>query len=230
MLRRVALIRTDVSEEPGASFIRVTRIGELGTTQAATSNRRRLWSFLVHQFLSPWWRRRQVPPKRWICLAHDRDQWGSCGCGNERSGSRNFWGVREWLHNWWPFEQWSAPQSYVRCEVFMTVAMMNAVFWDVLVRTNDLEERFASIISVKRIRERHVPPKRRFLQKTHDDTSQKTVFSRALNSGSIRHSLLCQGWATYPSPIDNQLGRRHKTSLQQQRHLLNIFIASRTRE
>jgi hypothetical protein len=38
MLRRVALVRTDVSLEPGASFIRVTRIGELGTTQAATSN------------------------------------------------------------------------------------------------------------------------------------------------------------------------------------------------
>jgi hypothetical protein len=29
LLRRVALIRTDVSEEPGASFIRVTKIGEL---------------------------------------------------------------------------------------------------------------------------------------------------------------------------------------------------------
>jgi hypothetical protein len=42
MLRRVALVRTDVSEEPGTSFIRVTRISELGTTQAATSNRRRL--------------------------------------------------------------------------------------------------------------------------------------------------------------------------------------------
>jgi hypothetical protein len=42
MLRRVALVRTDVSEEPGASFIRVTRIGELGTTQAATGNRRTL--------------------------------------------------------------------------------------------------------------------------------------------------------------------------------------------
>jgi hypothetical protein len=42
MLRRVALVRTGVSEEPGASFIRVTRIGELGTTQAATSNRRTL--------------------------------------------------------------------------------------------------------------------------------------------------------------------------------------------
>jgi hypothetical protein len=40
MLRRVALVRTDVSEEHSASFIRVTRIGELGTTLAVTSNRR----------------------------------------------------------------------------------------------------------------------------------------------------------------------------------------------
>jgi hypothetical protein len=30
--------KNDVSEEPGASFIRVTNIGELGTTRAATSN------------------------------------------------------------------------------------------------------------------------------------------------------------------------------------------------
>jgi hypothetical protein len=42
MLRRMALVRTDVSEEPGASFIRVTKIGELGTTQAADNNRRTL--------------------------------------------------------------------------------------------------------------------------------------------------------------------------------------------
>jgi hypothetical protein len=41
MLRRVSLVRTDISEEPSAS-IRVTRIGELGTTLAATSNRRTL--------------------------------------------------------------------------------------------------------------------------------------------------------------------------------------------
>jgi hypothetical protein len=34
MLRRVALVRTDVSEERSASFIRVTGIGELGTTLA----------------------------------------------------------------------------------------------------------------------------------------------------------------------------------------------------
>jgi hypothetical protein len=39
MLRRVALVRTDVSEELRASFIRVRRIGELGTTLAVTSNR-----------------------------------------------------------------------------------------------------------------------------------------------------------------------------------------------
>jgi hypothetical protein len=73
MLRRVALVRTDVSEEPSASFTRVTRIGELGTTLAVTSNRRtlrrntkasyffaacvgcylQLALFLVHRFLSP---------------------------------------------------------------------------------------------------------------------------------------------------------------------------------
>jgi hypothetical protein len=48
MLRRVAVVRTDVSEEPSASSIRVTRIGELGTTLAVTSNRLTL----------------HVPPKR----------------------------------------------------------------------------------------------------------------------------------------------------------------------
>jgi hypothetical protein len=42
MLRRVALVRTDVSEELGASFIRVTEIGEVGTL-AVTSNQRTLY-------------------------------------------------------------------------------------------------------------------------------------------------------------------------------------------
>jgi hypothetical protein len=37
MLRHVALVRTDVSEKLRASFIRVTRIGKLGTTLAVTS-------------------------------------------------------------------------------------------------------------------------------------------------------------------------------------------------
>jgi hypothetical protein len=41
MLRRVALVRTNVSEGLSASIIRVTGIGELGTL-AVTSNRRAL--------------------------------------------------------------------------------------------------------------------------------------------------------------------------------------------
>jgi hypothetical protein len=46
MLRRVALVGTDVSEEINTSFIRVKRIGELGTSLAVTSNRRKLLVFL----------------------------------------------------------------------------------------------------------------------------------------------------------------------------------------
>jgi hypothetical protein len=38
MLRHVALVRADVSEELSVSFIRVTKIGELGTTLAVTSS------------------------------------------------------------------------------------------------------------------------------------------------------------------------------------------------
>jgi hypothetical protein len=39
MLRRVALVSADVSEESSTCFIEVTRIGGLGTTLAVTSNR-----------------------------------------------------------------------------------------------------------------------------------------------------------------------------------------------
>jgi hypothetical protein len=58
MFRRVALVRTDLSEELSASFMRVTRIGELGTL-AVISNRRTLVflrsvrRLLVRRFLSP---------------------------------------------------------------------------------------------------------------------------------------------------------------------------------
>jgi hypothetical protein len=62
MLRSVALVRTDVSEEPSASIIRVTRIGELGTL-AVTRNRRALGSWYGIQTedaersgSSRWWR------------------------------------------------------------------------------------------------------------------------------------------------------------------------------
>jgi hypothetical protein len=42
MLRRVAVVRTNVSEQLSASFIRVARISELSTTLAVTSNRHKL--------------------------------------------------------------------------------------------------------------------------------------------------------------------------------------------
>jgi hypothetical protein len=63
MLRLVALMRTDVSEERSASIMRVTRIGEQGTTLPATSNR-----CTLRRFLSPWWWRCYVPPKRQFWL------------------------------------------------------------------------------------------------------------------------------------------------------------------
>jgi hypothetical protein len=46
MLRHVALVRTDVSEESNVSIIRVTRIGELGTL-AVTNNCSTLRRLLV---------------------------------------------------------------------------------------------------------------------------------------------------------------------------------------
>jgi hypothetical protein len=48
MLHRVVLVRTDVSEKLSASIIRVTRIGELGTTLAVTINRRTLRRIVLY--------------------------------------------------------------------------------------------------------------------------------------------------------------------------------------
>jgi hypothetical protein len=53
MWRRVALVRIDVSEELSASIIRVTRIGELGTTLAVTSNQRTHAVFSTFPSLHP---------------------------------------------------------------------------------------------------------------------------------------------------------------------------------
>jgi hypothetical protein len=47
MLHRVALLKTDVLEELSASVIRVTRIGELGTMLAVTSNQRTRCSYFA---------------------------------------------------------------------------------------------------------------------------------------------------------------------------------------
>jgi hypothetical protein len=50
MLHLVDLVRTDISEELSASFIRVIRIGELGTTLAVTSNQP-VFLCIVHRLL-----------------------------------------------------------------------------------------------------------------------------------------------------------------------------------
>jgi hypothetical protein len=47
MLRRVALVRTDVSEKLSASFISVTRIGVQGTTLAVIGRRVRVTASVV---------------------------------------------------------------------------------------------------------------------------------------------------------------------------------------
>jgi hypothetical protein len=62
MLRRVALVRTDVSEDHSASFIRMTRIGELVTMEALSSSetsvltratRRNIPEHIVLQYMVP---------------------------------------------------------------------------------------------------------------------------------------------------------------------------------
>jgi hypothetical protein len=53
MLRRVALVRTADSEELSASFIKVTRIGELRTTLAVTRNNARVRRLLVTPSVVP---------------------------------------------------------------------------------------------------------------------------------------------------------------------------------
>jgi hypothetical protein len=53
MMRRVALVRTDVSEEFSSSIIRVTRICELGTTLTVTSFLRSVRQLLVSASVVP---------------------------------------------------------------------------------------------------------------------------------------------------------------------------------
>jgi hypothetical protein len=120
MLRRVAPVRTDVSEELSAFIIRVTRIGELGTTLALfvflRSVRRLLVTVnvvssspilitLMMEALSTSETsvltratRRKVPEEAILC-------------GNKASDSVKFWQVLEWSHNWRAPQKGSTPQS-----------------------------------------------------------------------------------------------------------------------
>jgi hypothetical protein len=66
MWRRVAHVRTDVSEDLSASIIRVTRIGELGNL-AVTSNRRTLRASVIT------WATRRNFPEDAILHSHRRE-------------------------------------------------------------------------------------------------------------------------------------------------------------
>jgi hypothetical protein len=101
MLRRVGLVRTDVSEELSASIIRITRISELGTTLAVSSNRCTLRRLLVTATVYS-----NTCYCCWMCWVES-----SCEVGNELSGSIKCWESTEWLHNLWALEWYSAPQS-----------------------------------------------------------------------------------------------------------------------
>jgi hypothetical protein len=114
MLRRVALVRNDVSEEPSASFIRVTRIGELGTTLAVTSNRRTLRrhhsSYEIVYFIVR------------IIVSRVNSDWP--GYLSTHSDGLTSGRVRV---------RHRSAETYfsVRFEVFTAVIMKNAVSWDV---------------------------------------------------------------------------------------------------
>jgi hypothetical protein len=82
MLRRVALVKTDVSEEVSASFIRVTGIVELGTTLAVNSNRRTLRASVAYVDLRGWITLRCIVYREdglvWTGLVcQDRFKWGA---------------------------------------------------------------------------------------------------------------------------------------------------------
>jgi hypothetical protein len=126
MLRRVVLVRTDVSEEPSASFIRVTRIGELGTTLAATSNRRTLrrFSFEPHGVTSqktPFFNTQVIRLSISVGCRNDTNQspvkngvfWVVTPCGSYKN--RLFGGTWRLLHQGDKNRSWYFFAAYVGC-------------------------------------------------------------------------------------------------------------------
>jgi hypothetical protein len=142
MLRRVALVRTKVSEELRASIIRVTRIVELGTALAVSSSRRTMlrhteWERNSHTAFSIVtvvktlnlisvtcyssrlctvfsYRIMFDPALIQILFAAPQSQTSSV-CVNNRAFRI----------------PWILKANCVRFEVFTSVTMKNTVFWDV---------------------------------------------------------------------------------------------------
>jgi hypothetical protein len=72
MLRRMTLVRTDVSEDRIASIIRVTRIGKLGTSLAVTSSRNTLRSTSCSVNNKT---QRSINDKRWFIVSAPICKW-----------------------------------------------------------------------------------------------------------------------------------------------------------
>jgi hypothetical protein len=100
MLRRVALVRTDISEERIASIISVTRIGKIGTALAVTGNRRAttLVTLMMEVILSPetWLFSSGFPTNNLYTFLKNGVFWVVTPCGSRKN--RRFGGTWPLLH------------------------------------------------------------------------------------------------------------------------------------
>jgi hypothetical protein len=126
MLRRVAVVIRDASEERSSSIIRVTRTGTLGTTLMGAIFDLSVLRLLATTIVVPSPQTEAMHSTETSVLTIRRHSSvrtlyykirkveNSCECGNEPSFSIKYWDAIEWLHNWWPLKLCSAPYSQFR--------------------------------------------------------------------------------------------------------------------
>jgi hypothetical protein len=146
MFRRVALVRTDVSEELSGSFIRMKRIGELRKTLALTNNRRTLRRNTSVPTRATW---RNIPEDA-ILHSHRRENFKS------HTVSNAFWTARNSVNSLQSLllgtvtvlSHHTMPGSYrwVICVFKMAERVTLLEFYDRLNETQGLEKREALLL------------------------------------------------------------------------------------